>query len=457
MIINRIKIFVYLLLFNTTLQSEPDVSKTINWNQASKVTQFGDHPVFRVYFPDGSLVVKLQSAASSVKEVFAGRVAQHTLTRADVPSMKIVSDAKEKDDFYNMMVRLKITVKSNKEDVLVMNFMQGKELGEADNLLKPTTDQAVLNRLKSIGQLYAYNFLIQGADRFLLKFHGKNDHAYNGLARNDNIFLAESGTNVQAIDNTIRDGLKYELSKSVANAALNQIKRIEPLIDELIYSKNDDICEITTFLEQQISMGDLAKIGRGALREGFVEAMRSIGKSNVNFSSLLAGVATSDFIKKSDLLSAKDTSGKNYSDFLKIMRVFFDNKFDLFNQITKAMGEKRSGDLIKIAHITLKTELGKSLSKDEKSFIESYDRNPAKSFGGTAGKEKRKNDLWPASLLKIETDKNKIVKKRSLTPEEKNKILRNVLHTAQVILLKKDPALEEDFCRMSAKIILLIR
>jgi uncharacterized protein YehS (DUF1456 family) len=157
------------------------------------------------------------------------------------------------------------------------------------------------------------------------------------------------------------------------------------------------------------------------------------------------------------MLSAKDALGHNYSDFLKIIRIFFQDKFNLFGEIDQAIKEKRSGDLIKIANITLKTELGKSLSEDEKSFIKSYDKNPAKEFGGDAGKDKRKKETWPTSLLKIETDKNEVVKKRQITNEEKSKILHNILSTIQIILVKKDRALEEDLCRMSAKIILLMQ
>src|SRR4051812_784564 len=72
-------------------EAKPDVLKPLPWDKATKVIQFGNHPVFKISLADGDVVVKLQGALESAKEVYLGRLVAAVLKRADTAANRLLA------------------------------------------------------------------------------------------------------------------------------------------------------------------------------------------------------------------------------------------------------------------------------------------------------------------------------------------------------------------------------
>ena len=268
------------------------------WAQATAVKQLGDHPVFKVTLPSGPVVVKVQSSGTSVKEVFSGRLAAATLAGSDAAEMHLLSPA-ERAAFY-ADIGTSPAAGADKATLLglqghadsglmVMDFMTGADLDEADALFRPDAASAITNdgltRIRNVGELLAFNYFIRGSDRFAIPAYETSNPTYGGGRRNENIRLDTVSTNVQALDNTIMDGIKYALQAGVRKAADQFQAFVGPLVDELILDPSGaDL--LTTTLAGQLEIGDIGPAGRGEARAGFLAGLANIGSSQVDIGVL---------------------------------------------------------------------------------------------------------------------------------------------------------------------------
>lgn len=440
--------FTYLLFFSWELTSypQPYVLESIDWNTIVSARQLGDHPVFKITLPDGDLIAKIQSNAVSAKEIYAALIAKEILSRAEVPNMRILQ-GNEKKQFHQKMKALKISLNGQDiaGDIVIMDFMDGTDLDEGQHLIK-SKGIVNLDRLKSLGQLYAYNLFILGADRFLLTFSKKADLPYNGLARNDNIRFSNKSSKIQAIDNTIRDGLKFELVKDTQIAAQHHKQRIEPQIDELIFAL-DGNCQITRALEKQIGVGDLGAKGRQAIKDGVIEGIISIGFSEVNFALLLTKSLSTDVIESSALLTEKDKNKLGYTQFLSLMRQFFREKAYLSSKIAAIKNEVRSTILISLPHIAAKLMLNEAINKEEKALLKSYDRSVGEKIAIASEKRQRKYSIWPKELITMDDDKDRIDK---MTDNEKENLLKSIIKLAPNLSDNNNDEVIKDFAYIAA-------
>lgn len=430
--------------------SQPNVQEPINWANVRSAKQLGDHPVFKIEIPEGSIVAKLQSDGASAKEIYAAVIAKEMLARAEVPAMRILS-GNEREQFYQAMKKLNLSLrgKAITGDVVIMDFMVGTDLDEGQQLIKSSAG-IQFDRLKSLGQLYAYNFFILGADRFLVTFQDKKDFPYNGLARNDNVRLANQGSKVQAIDNTIRDGLKFELAENTPRAAENHTKRIEPQIDELIFALDGD-CQIARALETQIGLGDLTKAGRQAIRTGFAEALISIGFSETNFAFLLTKTIPQTAINASAFLISKDAKSNGYPQFLSLIRQFFKEKAYLYSGVEAIQNETKATPLIRLPHIATRLRLQRPLTNEESTFLKTYARSTAEKIAIATEKRERKYSLWTPELKQLDDDKDRV---KRMTNAEKDVALKNIIKAANSLFTNQNPKIIEDFAYMAATLMM---
>ena len=436
----------------------------INWSTATAVKRLGDHPVFKIDLPSGPVVVKVQSAGTSAKEVFSGDLAGSMLEGSDKANMRILSPG-ERAAFYDAMrdvagdTKKLFALKGTADTgLMVMDFMSGADLGEAGHLFKPTDNDSVtengMERVKNIGELLAFHFFIQGSDRFAIPTY-MQQQKFTGMSRNDNIRLSTTtGSNrVQALDNTIRPAIKYDLEEGAVEAAQQYQHFLAPLVHELILNPNGDDL-LTTTLAEQLQVGDIGAEGRANARTGFLAGLKNIGSSQIDMAALLKAVGSQEVIGASEILAQEDPTGSTYVHYLSEMRAFFKQTFALHEAVTAAAEKPEHKDTIAILQLATRTRVNRDREPKDTVFLQQYDRNPLAAYKGTKGKKKRKSH-WEAGLARLEKDKNSLGK--PVTPERGSAILDNIVSVGHAMLAEDDPAIVEDFRRMAAKVLLRMK